>query len=161
MSNLPGKAFLMAVLRTFGDYPADWPEIARRVKEAAGWRCIRCDVPHGPSPAVLTVHHWDGDKANCRWWNLLALCQRCHLQIQGKVTPDRPWVFEHTSWFRPYVAGYYAWRYVAGYYAWRYRGEGLERAEVEARLDELLALEAAVVIGREPLALSGSPIPIR
>lgn len=134
----------MRLLRTYGSYPSDWPAIARQVKEAANWRCIRCQMPHGPVPAVLTVHHWDGNKANCRWWNLLALCQRCHLQIQGKVTPDRPWVWEHSDWFKPYVAGYYAWRY---------NGEAIERSEVEARLDELLALEAVAVIGMAPTRL--------
>jgi hypothetical protein len=29
-----------------GEYPADWPEIARGVKDAATWRCVRCDAPH-------------------------------------------------------------------------------------------------------------------
>ncbi len=43
-----------------GVYPANWPEIARRVKDAAGWRCERCGAKHGPVPAVLTVHHLDG-----------------------------------------------------------------------------------------------------
>ena len=28
-------------------YPRDWPEIARRVKERAGWRCEGCGAPHG------------------------------------------------------------------------------------------------------------------
>jgi hypothetical protein len=83
---------------------------------------------------ILTVHHLDGDKANCRWWNLAALCQRCHLRIQGRVLMARVWPWEHSEWFRPYVAGYYASVYL---------GEELSRAEVEARLDELLALERA------------------
>jgi hypothetical protein len=83
---------------------------------------------------ILTVHHLDGDKANCRWWNLTSLCQRCHLQIQGKVQMGRVWPWEHSEWFRPYVAGFYAWTYL---------GEDLTRAEVEARLDELLGLERA------------------
>lgn len=83
---------------------------------------------------ILTVHHLDGCKANCRWWNLAALCQRCHLQIQGKVQMARVWPWEHSEWFRPYVAGYYAHCYL---------GEDLSRAETEARLDELLALERA------------------
>lgn len=83
---------------------------------------------------VLTVHHLDGEKANCRWWNLAALCQRCHLTIQGKVVMERRWLHEHSPWFRVYAAGYYAHAYL---------GLGLDRAEVEveARLDELLALE--------------------
>jgi hypothetical protein len=83
---------------------------------------------------ILTVHHLDINKANCRWWNLVALCQRCHLQIQGKVQMARIWPWEHTEWFRPYVAGYYASSYL---------GEELDRAETLARLDELLGLERA------------------
>jgi hypothetical protein len=83
---------------------------------------------------VLTVHHLDGDKANVQWWNLAALCQVCHLQIQGKVTMEQHYYLEHSRWFKPYVAGYYAWKYL---------GEGLTRSETEDRMDELLALELA------------------
>lgn len=82
---------------------------------------------------ILTVHHLDGDKGNCRWWNLAALCQRCHLQIQGRVQMARVWPWEHSPWFRPYVAGYYAWVYLR---------EDLTRDQVDVRLGELLALEA-------------------
>lgn len=57
---------------------------------------------------VLTVHHLDNNKSNCEWWNLTALCQVCHLQIQAKVIMERPFMFDHSHWFRPYVAGYYA-----------------------------------------------------
>lgn len=81
---------------------------------------------------ILTVHHLDGNKANCRWWNLAALCQRCHLQIQGKVVMDRRWPHEHSPWFRPYVAGYYAHVYL---------GADLTREQAVERVDELLALE--------------------
>lgn len=79
---------------------------------------------------ILTVHHLDGNKLNCRWWNLVALCQRCHLEIQGKVHLHRPWPWPHSEWFRPYVAGYYAWKHCK---------HELTRDEVEARMDELLA----------------------
>lgn len=81
---------------------------------------------------ILTVHHLTGEKADCRWWNLVALCQRCHLEIQGRVVMDRVWPHEHSAWFRPYVAGYYAWRFL---------GEEISRGEAETRMDELLALE--------------------
>lgn len=92
-----------------GEYPPDWPEISTAVKEEAGWCCIRCDHPHDPAAGYcLTVHHLDGNKANCEWWNLTALCQRCHLTIQAKVVMNRIWMFQHSKWFRPYVAGYYA-----------------------------------------------------
>ncbi|GAH88897.1 unnamed protein product, partial [marine sediment metagenome] len=33
---------------------------------------------------MLTVHHLDGNKANCEDWNLAALCQRCHLR-KGRI----------------------------------------------------------------------------
>lgn len=81
---------------------------------------------------ILTVHHLDEDKGNCRWWNLVALCQRCHLRMQRKVVMDRPWHYEHTEWFRPYAAAFYAFKYL---------GEDLSREETMARLDDLLKLE--------------------
>lgn len=83
---------------------------------------------------ILTVHHLNGNKADCRWWNLAALCQRCHLEIQGRVKMEQIYPFEHTDWFKPYAAGYYAVAYL---------GEDLDREQTEDRLDELLALERA------------------
>lgn len=131
--------------RFTGQYPPDWGNIAQATKTAASWCCIRCGKKHDrPTGQVLTCHHWDNDKGNCRWWNVLALCQRCHLTIQGKVSPFRPWVYDHSEWFQPYVAGYYASRYL---------GLDLTREEVMDRLNELLALEARAVLGRDPIAL--------
>lgn len=86
---------------------------------------------------ILTVHHLRlgaDAKRDLRWWNLAALCQRCHLTIQGKVQMERVWPYEHSEWFKPYAAGWYAWSYL---------GEDLTREETMARLDELLALELA------------------
>ncbi len=145
-----------------GEYPADWKQINSAVIEAVGYRCIRCGHPyrrgtHGNGEwtpcdehckhdgiimvdgdvrlaawRILTVHHFDGDKSNCAWWNLLALCQRCHLTIQGRVDPQVPYMFEHSDWLKPYVAGFYAKKYL---------GVQLTREETMARLDEMLALE--------------------
>lgn len=70
------------------EYPANWKQLAEAVKDAANWHCVRCGHPHDP--------------------NIPALCQRCHLQIQAKVILERQWMFEHSEWFKPYVAGYYA-----------------------------------------------------
>lgn len=68
-----------------GEYPLNWNEIAAQVKADAGNRCIRCGHANEfETGYVLTVHHLDGDKSNCRWWNMAALCQRCHLRIQGR-----------------------------------------------------------------------------
>lgn len=180
-------------------YPDEWPEIAARVREEAGNRCVRCrhrsdrqwkalilTARHSSSAAqidnplpslmaacddacdpdrhrrfepvdrsnlldaataldmsvtiiervpqrVLTVHHLNEVKADCDWWNLAALCQVCHLVIQGKVEMSIPYIFDHSGWFQPYVAGYYAKTFL---------GADLTREEVSARLGELLALGA-------------------
>jgi hypothetical protein len=84
---------------------------------------------------VLTTHHLNGVKADCRWHNLVPLCQRCHLTVQGKVRMDRPWPWEHSDWFKPYVAAFYAIKY-AGV-------REISRADVEATLDELLEMGMA------------------
>lgn len=145
-----------------GKYPNNWKFISDDVCRLAGHRCIRCGHPyrkgahgrgewtecdskcHHPGPVkveggtifaqwrILTVHHFDGNKENCEWFNLLALCQRCHLHIQGKVDPEQPWMFEHADWFKPYIAGFYARKY---------ERRNITRAEAMARLDELLAYE--------------------
>lgn len=81
---------------------------------------------------IGTVHHFDGNKANVAWWNLLALCQRCHLKTQARVDPQVPYMFEHSEWLKPYVAGFYAKKY---------EGRDLTREQVGAELDRLLALE--------------------
>ena len=81
---------------------------------------------------ILTVHHLNEDKADCRWWNLAALCQRCQLRMQRAVVMGRPYHYEHSEWFKPYAAGFYAWKY---------EGVDLSREQTLERLDELLAYE--------------------
>ena len=118
------------------DYPPDWPDIACEVKAAANWRCIRCDHPNDSGSGYgLGVHHFNGVKPDCRWWNLLALCQRCHLSVQARVNPEQAFFADHSEWIKPYVAGFYASKYL---------GEELKRDEVEERLEELLNLELAI-----------------
>jgi hypothetical protein len=101
------------------DYPPHHALEEGRMIIQAAWR-------------ILTVHHLNGNKADCRWWNLAALCQRCHLTIQGRVVMDRAFILEHSEWFKPYAAGFYAWKYM---------NEDLTREQTLERLDELLALE--------------------
>jgi len=113
------------------DYNDDGKAKRREARARVGNRCIRCKSP-SVKGRILTVHHFDGDKANDEWWNLLALCQVCHLQIQAKVDPEVPWFLEHSEWIKPYVAGFYAWKY---------EGKKIAREEVDLRRDELLAYE--------------------
>ena len=81
---------------------------------------------------IGTVHHFDGNKANVAWWNLLALCQRCHLKTQARVDPQVPYMFEHSNWLKPYVAGFYAKKY---------EGRDITRDEALQKMDKLLSLE--------------------
>lgn len=120
--------------RFVNDYNDDGQAKRREARERAGNKCIRCGSPSVPG-RILTTHHFDGDKANDAWWNLLALCQVCHLQIQAKVDPHQPYMFEHSAWLKPFVAGFYARKY---------EGREVTRAEAEARLEELLAYERRV-----------------
>lgn len=136
--------------RFSGEYVPNRKEIHNVVRASVGNRCIRCGHPEGDTPTtagyrcddrcthprdgkmrILTVHHLTGKKDDNRWWNLLALCQVCHLQIQGRVIPERPWLFRHTEWFIPYVCGFYA-----SYYG----GIDITRDQAEAEPDRWLAM---------------------
>lgn len=119
-------------------YPANWKEIAKRVKDEHNWTCVRCGAAHNPPQVIMTVHHLDMDPGNNVWWNLCCLCARCHLSVQSRVVLERPWRGKHKEWFRPYVAGYYAWKYL---------GMAMTRAEVLGRIDFLLTLEDSYLRG--------------
>lgn len=81
------------------DYPEHWDVIAWWIKEEAGWACEHCGHDHDPDAGhCLTVHHLDGDKTNCAWPNLVALCQKCHLHIQARWRPGQPWLFGRPFW---------------------------------------------------------------
>ena len=118
-----------------GEYPPNWKEIAKQIKDDAGWRCVRCGHPHDPRAGYcLTVHHLDANKSNCSWHNLAALCQRCHLQIQAKVIMVRSWYLPHSEWFKPLAAGFYA----------SITGLPTDKEYVLAHLDSLLAIGQVV-----------------
>lgn len=91
-----------------GEYPPNWKQIADEVKDDANWCCVRCSTYHDvPTGYCLTVHHFDGNKSNCERWNLMALCQRCHLSVQARVDPQVPLMFDPARWAMPYIAGLY------------------------------------------------------
>lgn len=89
-----------------GEYPAEWARIAKEIKDAANWKCVRCNHAHCvKSGHVLTVHHLDGDRSNCERYNCAALCQRCHLSVQARVDPAQGLMHEPSVWSMPYIAG--------------------------------------------------------
>jgi hypothetical protein len=118
-------------------------ELIEDGRDAGSWRyfifadcddsCTHADKGH---PAIqklriLTVHHLTGQKDDNRWWNLLALCQVCHLQIQGKVIPEVPYLWRHSDWFIPYACGFYA-----AYYG----RQDITREEADAEPDRWLRM---------------------
>ena len=66
-------------------YPENWDEIAKAVKDRAGWKCEWCGQPHDSDPKngnILTVQHLDRDTENPDA-PMAALCQRCHMRDMG------------------------------------------------------------------------------
>lgn len=142
--------------RFTGEYIPERKALHNAVRASVGNRCIRCHHPAGDTFAeravcddrcthardgklrILTVHHLTGAKDDNRWWNLLALCQGCHLTIQGRVIPERPWLFTHTPWFVPYVCGFYA-----SYYG----GVDITREEAMTEPDRYLAMGQPYLYG--------------
>ena len=91
-----------------GEYHNNWNRIKEHIRWLNGYHCERCGSPDDKNTShVLTVHHLDGNKSNNAYWNLAALCQRCHLHIQGVVFMPQLFMFEHSEWFKPHVQGYY------------------------------------------------------
>ena len=106
--------------RGTGQYPPDWPTIAQSVKKRADWRCAMCQYSHAPALGYrLEVHHLDRDKCNSEWWNLIALCQRCHPSVGATFdllevcllfrTQLRLWetsADDYPDWLKPHVVGF-------------------------------------------------------
>lgn len=93
-----------------GNYPADWQEVADRIKKKHNYHCERCGKFHAPKEGyTLTVHHLDLNPSNNADWNLAALCQRCHLKVQSYLKMDQlfmPEVIKVSEWFKPHLEGY-------------------------------------------------------
>lgn len=72
-------------------YPKNWNEIARGVKEKAGWKCENCgkqcrrpNEPFDTHRNTLTVSHQNHNPQDIRPENLKALCAPCHLRYDAK-----------------------------------------------------------------------------
>lgn len=76
----------------YKDYHPKWSLISflirkRRAKDKCEWCGAKNGKPHPitGSKVVLTVAHLNQDRTCNRFWNLKALCQRCHLNHDRKV----------------------------------------------------------------------------
>ena len=71
-------------------YPQNWKEIAKDIKDKAGWKCERCGKqcrlpgePFDTHKRTLTVAHLNHMPEDCRPENLRALCAPCHLRYDA------------------------------------------------------------------------------
>lgn len=66
----------MARSWNFPDYPSNWSEISRVVKQRDGYRCRYC----GSSGGILHVHHITSlsKGGSNNYSNLITLCEECH-----------------------------------------------------------------------------------
>lgn len=66
-------------------YTRNWPKVARREKEKAGWRCQDrdCDKDCSNAKQDLHVHHKNGVKSDNVSDNLEVVCRTCHAQKPG------------------------------------------------------------------------------
>lgn len=67
-------------------YPDNWLEIREWVLARDDYTCQKCGGDWTDKTLVLTVHHWDHNRANNHGSNLVTLCQGCHLyQEKGSL----------------------------------------------------------------------------
>lgn len=82
-------------------YPKNWKWLSKQIIKREANRCGLCHVKNGENywrddsgfpfasemrgfnkvKIVLTVHHINYDPSDNREYNLIALCQRCHLRL--------------------------------------------------------------------------------
>ncbi|MBO3461564.1 HNH endonuclease [Aetokthonos hydrillicola Thurmond2011] len=78
-------------------YADNWQDIARQVKESAGWKCQHCGqqcLRPGEKPKQMTraewtmltlsVHHSNFTPEDNRRENLIPLCSPCHIKIHAR-----------------------------------------------------------------------------
>ena len=72
-------------------YPNNWKEIAKKIKEHAGWKCEQCGKQcrkpgekFDTHKNTLTVAYLNHTPEDIRPENLKAMCAPCHLRYDAK-----------------------------------------------------------------------------
>lgn len=62
-------------------YPEDWDNISRSYRAFKNWTCEKCGVNLANHTSLLETHHINGQKNECQYSNLMALCADCHSKM--------------------------------------------------------------------------------
>lgn len=60
------------------EYTPDWNIISNKYRENVGWKCEECGLRLEEEKKFLHVHHRNGVRSDNSWYNLQALCIKCH-----------------------------------------------------------------------------------
>jgi hypothetical protein len=83
------------LIKEFGDYPANYPDKHEGAVRRANGRCEHCgtdDMYLTPDGHVsgLRLLHINGDRADCRWQNLVLLCRDDYSSVVHGWAIGRP-----------------------------------------------------------------------
>ena len=80
-------------------YCKDWTkEYKEFIKERDGYKCLNPECLK--KDTLLSVHHIDYNKKNCKPENLITVCRSCN----GRANKDRKW---HTAWYKAIIKNRY------------------------------------------------------
>ncbi|MFZ9739570.1 MAG: HNH endonuclease signature motif containing protein [Prochlorotrichaceae cyanobacterium] len=96
MNNSPPADRCLRLYKRQGYYPGPWNKgrIQKVMRKWAGDTCENCGATNTP----LDCHHivWKA-RHDCRWENLVVVCDRCHAKIhRHKWEPGKPWTLSKT-----------------------------------------------------------------
>lgn len=66
------------VTAPINQYPKNWSILSTKYREHMKWKCEKCGNDFSENKSRLDTHHINGDKSNCNYYNLKALCKMCH-----------------------------------------------------------------------------------
>ena len=92
-------------------YPKDWKLISQAIIKNQNNICYFCPAENHKShwktgsKVVLTTHHIDGNLKNNSRYNLIALCQRCHLRLDLEKHLSKRFKIDKNYWIKKVKQG--------------------------------------------------------
>ena len=76
-----GSSGYSSINSSVNQYPKNWNEISRNYRAFKNWTCEKCGVHLINHTDLLETHHINGQKNECQYSNLMALCADCHSKM--------------------------------------------------------------------------------